>query len=592
MKTNHSVTSWLALAALLFLNLQSSTTLAQGGNVRTNSGVLTQEQNEKFNEAFRPYRNDLSPLFTKLATAQAEAVDAVLAEKPDADTLREKLDAVGKIQTEIGLLRFQALKEILPSLTDDQKSRIRARVGMAYNQLLSGPAVTVFAAGSGGGIIRSNQFSTNQPGTNQFSTNQVGNSQIRSNQIPTNGDSVVNLEWVGEGFRAKFNYNLANKVDLSPTQPARVTRMPENVSNPLFGTISFGRRWTPVDITILLDEPENGVARLWIDSNGNGDLTDDPPIEWVARTLHGKNGQTTSWSGSAGIPVNYGTVKRTLGIKMYRSETNDPQRQRTKNTLSYYPDFGFRGNITLGGKTFAVALVDDSARGDFLGDDVMLFIDLNNNGMFEYPSESFDVHKPFNIGGTTYEITGLTAQGGSFKLVKSSKTVVETPVPPTMEIGTKPVAFQETNTTGQLVRFPSDYKGKLVMLDFWAAWHGPSRAELPNLAKVYEEFHPKGFEVIGVSLDTEQTMPKLAGFIADNHMPWPQICDGNRWRAKLALLYGVNNLPACWLIDGDTGLVVAGASELQGAALRPTIERCLANLGKPTVNGVKDNMGQ
>jgi thiol-disulfide isomerase/thioredoxin len=395
---------------------------------------------------------------------------------------------------------------------------------------------------------------------------------------------------VGEGFRAKLNYNLANKVDLSPTQPARVTQMPANVSNPLFGTISFGPRETPTEATILLDDPEDGVSRLWIDSNGNGDLTDDPAIQWVARQIVGKSGPAISWSGSAGISVAYGNEKRTLNIKLYRSDKNDPQRKQMKNTLSYSPDFGLCGNITLGGKTFAVALVDDSARGDFSGDDVVMFIDLNNNGKFEVPSESFDVRKPFNIGGTTYEITGLTTKGSSFKLIKSSKTVAETPVPPTMEIGTKPVAFEETSTAGQLVRFPSDYKGKLVMLDFWATWNGFSRAELPNLTKVYEEFHPKGFEVIGVSLDTEQTMQKLAGFIADNHMPWPQICDGKRYRAKLALLYGVNDIPACWLIDGDSGLVVAGAGALRGAALRPTIERCLANLGRPTVTGAKESV--
>jgi len=178
MKTNLSITGWLALVALLFLNLQSSTALAQkSATARTNYVVLTQEQNQKLNEAMRQYRNDLNPLFIKLATAQTEAIEAVFAEKPDDGTIREKLDAVGKIQTEIALLRSKALKEVAPSVTDEQKAGIRARVGLAYNQLFTGPAPAGFSAGGGGRIIQGIQF-----GTNQIRANQIRSNQVRINQ--------------------------------------------------------------------------------------------------------------------------------------------------------------------------------------------------------------------------------------------------------------------------------------------------------------------------------------------------------------------------------------------------------------------------
>lgn len=442
----------------------------------------------------------------------------------------------------------------------------------------------------------------NNPATASFPWKPVGNSLLsgsertpqalaRSNtndpvhvaatDANLHGDDVK-LEWIRDGLSAKLGYYRPIRVDLSSVKPARVARMPENVSNPLFGMIAMGPKESPTEAIVLLDEPDKGPARLWLDSNGNGDLTDDPSVKWVDRLGKKKNATTTSWSGSAALSVVYGQEHRLLGINLYRFDKNDPERRQLKNALFYYRDFGYLGNMSIAGKSFQAALVDDSARGDFRpSSDVALLIDLNANGRFERQGESFDARNPFNIAGTTYEIGGLTAQGNIFQLRASSQAVAETPVLPALEIGGKPVAFEEKSTTGQTIRFPADYKGKLVMLDFWATWCGPCRGELPNLVKVYEKLHPKGFEVLGVSLDSEESMRKLSQFTDENHMPWPQICDGNGWSAKIARQYGVQGIPACWLIDGNAGLIVAGQADLRGAALRPTIERCLAKLGKP-----------
>ena len=398
------------------------------------------------------------------------------------------------------------------------------------------------------------------------------------------------LDWLGEGLTTKIGYYRPVRVELSTAQPHRVTRLPDNVANPLFGTILFGPHETPTEVTILLSEPETGSARLWIDCNGNGNLTDDPLIQWTARQTAGKTGPGTIWQGTATITVTAGHDQRLLNIKLYRFGNNTPQQSTQKNALFYYLDSGFAGNLTLAGKRYSAALVDSSSRGDFRSTanqqqpNVALLIDLNNNGKFEPQGESFDVQKPFNIGGTTYDVTGLTALGGSFKLVKSAQTVAETPVPPALETGNKSLAFTEKSTTGQTIRFPVDYSGKLVLIDFWATWCGPCRNELPNLAKAYADFHSQGFEVIGISLDSEQSRQNLAQFTANNQMPWPQICDGKKWDAKLAQQYGVHSIPSSWLIDGGSGVIVASGNELRGTALRSTIVRCLANRSKPATN--------
>ena len=147
-------------------------------------------------------------------------------------------------------------------------------------------------------------------------------------------------------------------------------------------------------------------------------------------------------------------------------------------------------------------------------------------------------------------------------------------------MGQKVLTFDRKTTDGKAVSFPASYKGKVVMLDFWATWCGPCMGEVPNLARVYEKYHEKGFEVLGISLDQKDALDKVASVTKDKNMTWAQVYDGKFWQADIAQLYAVDSIPRAYLVDGDTGLIIADSSTLRGEALEGTIQKALASKTK------------
>lgn len=95
----------------------------------------------------------------------------------------------------------------------------------------------------------------------------------------------------------------------------------------------------------------------------------------------------------------------------------------------------------------------------------------------------------------------------------------------------------------------SDFKGKLLVLNFCAKWCGFCAPEIPHLKKVYEEHHGKGLEVIGISLDENEA--ELHEFTKEHDISWPQFYDGKGWKTELAQLFGILSVPSQWLIDKD-----------------------------------------
>ncbi|MGB5554260.1 MAG: TlpA disulfide reductase family protein, partial [Flavobacteriaceae bacterium] len=137
------------------------------------------------------------------------------------------------------------------------------------------------------------------------------------------------------------------------------------------------------------------------------------------------------------------------------------------------------------------------------------------------------------------------------------------------DIGSKAPAFSGPTPDGSELALV-DAMGKVTLIDFWAAWCRPCRAENPNVVKVYEKYHAKGLNIIGVSLDKKDEDWKKA--ITDDGLTWHQISNLAYFNDPIAKLYNVDAIPAAFLID-ENGVIVG--KNLRGAALEAKVAELL-----------------
>ncbi|MBC7864889.1 MAG: AhpC/TSA family protein [Bacteroidia bacterium] len=129
--------------------------------------------------------------------------------------------------------------------------------------------------------------------------------------------------------------------------------------------------------------------------------------------------------------------------------------------------------------------------------------------------------------------------------------------------------FTQATPEGKKVSL-SDFKGKYVLIDFWASWCRPCRAENPNVVKAYNQFKDKGFTVLGVSLD--QNMDQWVNAIKADNLTWTQVSDLKGWGNEVGKMYGVTGIPQNYLIDKDGKIV---AKDLRGPALEEKLAELL-----------------
>ena len=141
----------------------------------------------------------------------------------------------------------------------------------------------------------------------------------------------------------------------------------------------------------------------------------------------------------------------------------------------------------------------------------------------------------------------------------------------TVDLGKKAPDFTMNDPQGNKVSLSSKIGSNILLIDFWAAWCGPCRAENPNVVKVYNEFHSKGFDILGVSLD--RSGPDWFKAISDDKLTWTHVSDLQYWNSEAAKLYGVKSIPANFLLDKN-GIIIA--KNLRGEALHNKIKELVS----------------
>ena len=140
-----------------------------------------------------------------------------------------------------------------------------------------------------------------------------------------------------------------------------------------------------------------------------------------------------------------------------------------------------------------------------------------------------------------------------------------------VEVGSVAPDFSGMTAEGETVSLHG-IKAKVKLVDFWASWCGPCRAEMPNVRKVYKKYHESGLEILGVSLDEKRDAWTKA--MRDDQMTWPNISDLLGWRSPMAALYLVRAIPATFLLDEDNRIV---AKNLRGKELEKKIAELLGD---------------
>ena len=367
-----------------------------------------------------------------------------------------------------------------------------------------------------------------------------------------------------------------HSLDFTREPGPTIEQIPPKMETPQYGTLSLGPQGTPTNINMAVEEKPGQAPIFLVDTNGAGEFSHDKPVKLEPVAYKLENGEIrTEYKGETTVWVRYGDDVISLTLALDWLDPNDVRRKGKAATLLYTLTPSRMGTVKLGAETYDALLVDTNAVGDFrlrANSGILLCLDVNHTGQIDKYGEAFDISHPFNLKGVTYEVTHSEISGQEITIEKSKQTVAEILPPPDLRVGQPVLPFTTPILDGKTINFPADFKGRKVILIFWASWCGDCQEELPYLIAAYEKYHAQGLDVLGVSMDHTDSLAKLTAFMKAQKITWPQVYDGKMWQGAIAQQYAMDWTPTLFLVDGTTGKILADNDTLIG----PQIEKTLA----------------
>ena len=303
----------------------------------------------------------------------------------------------------------------------------------------------------------------------------------------------------------------------------------------------------------ILDGSEKDGYVLYLDLNVNGDLTDDPPIKFEKR-----DGAYARTFGPRKESSGPGLMRLTIVQQVAPGEAEPAPCLRVERATLR------RGSIHVGNREIAFGLIGTGS----------VVFDLDGDGKLDLSRSSPEVYRRterfVRLGDTDYEFL-IDRNGDKLQLKPLPEKLLETQF---LRPGHVPPDFTFEDLEGKLHRL-SEYRGKVVLLDFWMMNCGWCQVGIPRMVDAYRRLHPLGLEIIGIN--GEDAESPLRSFLAGKNMTWPQTVQ-DKDDGPIHKLYRVTGFPAYYLIGRDGKLV----SRLQAGGAEEELFEWAERLAKAT----------